>query len=106
MHLGLRQQIGRVQRHPQLAQPAQPGHARRLRPPRHAGDGRAHRYLDQGQVGVRTGWDYPGEAGIGGIAYTDELGYAPGLAAPYPALVAFAGDIDITGATHRDRRLR
>lgn len=44
-----------------------------------------------------TGWDYLGEAGIGGIAYTDEPGYAPGLAAPYPSLVASAGDIDITG---------
>jgi hypothetical protein len=44
-----------------------------------------------------TGWDYLGEAGIGGIAYTDEPGYVPGLAAPYPYLVASAGDIDITG---------
>lgn len=44
-----------------------------------------------------TGWDYLGEAGIGRVDYTDEEGYAPGLAAPYPYLLANAGDIDITG---------
>src|SRR5262249_34216698 len=44
-----------------------------------------------------TGWDYLGDAGIGGIDYTDKPGYIPGLAAPYPSLVASAGDIDITG---------
>lgn len=44
-----------------------------------------------------TGWDYLGEAGIGSVAYTDEPGFVPGLAAPYPYLVASAGDIDITG---------
>jgi hypothetical protein len=44
-----------------------------------------------------TGWDYLGESGIGSVAYTDDPGYVPGLAAPYPYLVASAGDIDITG---------
>jgi hypothetical protein len=44
-----------------------------------------------------TGWDYLGEAGIGRIDYTDEEGYLPGFAAPYPYLLASTGDIDITG---------
>jgi hypothetical protein len=45
-----------------------------------------------------TGWDYLGEAGIGYVNYTDQAGYASaGFAAPYPSLLANAGDIDITG---------
>jgi beta-galactosidase len=44
-----------------------------------------------------TGWDYLGEAGIGRVDYTDEPGFAPGIAAPFPYLLASTGDIDITG---------
>jgi hypothetical protein len=45
-----------------------------------------------------TGWDYLGEAGIGYINYTDQAGHGSmSFAAPYPALLANAGDIDITG---------
>jgi beta-galactosidase len=44
-----------------------------------------------------TGWDYLGEAGIGRVDYTDDAGYAPGFAAPYPYRIAHVGDIDITG---------
>jgi beta-galactosidase len=45
-----------------------------------------------------TGWDYLGEAGIGRVDYTDELGYQPtGTAGPYPYLTAECGDLDITG---------
>ncbi|MFF1830701.1 glycoside hydrolase family 2 TIM barrel-domain containing protein [Paenarthrobacter sp. NPDC058040] len=45
-----------------------------------------------------VGWDYLGESGIGRVDYTDEPGYKnSGLSAAYPYLVAFAGDIDITG---------
>jgi beta-galactosidase len=45
-----------------------------------------------------TGWDYLGEAGIGRVEYTDAEGYtATGISAPYPHLLAGAGDIDITG---------
>jgi beta-galactosidase len=44
-----------------------------------------------------TGWDYLGEAGLGRVDYTDEPGYAPGFAAPYPYRIASTGDIDITG---------
>jgi beta-galactosidase len=45
-----------------------------------------------------TGWDYLGEAGIGRIDYTDDVGYSPtGVTAAYPYLLAGAGDIDITG---------
>ena len=39
-----------------------------------------------------TGWDYLGEAGIGGTRFDDEEGFAP-----YPWLTAWCGDIDITG---------
>ncbi|MCJ1701808.1 DUF4982 domain-containing protein [Rathayibacter festucae] len=38
-----------------------------------------------------TGWDYLGEAGIGGTRFDDDA-YAP-----YPWLTAWCGDIDITG---------
>lgn len=45
-----------------------------------------------------AGWDYLGEAGIGRVDYTDELGYvATGTAGPYPYLTAECGDLDITG---------
>ncbi|WP_313540008.1 glycoside hydrolase family 2 TIM barrel-domain containing protein [Leifsonia aquatica] len=45
-----------------------------------------------------TGWDYLGEAGIGGIDYIDEtLDTQPSLAHGYPWLLAYCGDIDITG---------
>ena len=44
-----------------------------------------------------TGWDYLGEAGIGRVQYNDESEGAPSLAAPYPWLLAWCGDIDITG---------
>ena len=44
-----------------------------------------------------TGWDYLGEAGIGRVQYTDESEGAPALGAPYPWLLAWCGDIDITG---------
>ncbi|WP_342371658.1 glycoside hydrolase family 2 TIM barrel-domain containing protein [Propioniciclava soli] len=43
-----------------------------------------------------TGWDYLGEAGIGGHAYAEDGAVAPyGLG--YPNLLAGCGDIDITG---------
>lgn len=44
-----------------------------------------------------TGWDYLGEAGIGRVQYNDESDGAPSLAAPHPWLLAWCGDIDITG---------
>lgn len=44
-----------------------------------------------------TGWDYLGEAGIGRVQYNDESEGAPALGAPYPWLLAWCGDIDITG---------
>lgn len=45
-----------------------------------------------------TGWDYLGEAGIGGIDYVDEdLNTQPSVARSYPWLLAFCGDVDITG---------
>ena len=45
-----------------------------------------------------TGWDYLGEAGIGGIDYIDPTSdAAPAIARAYPWLIAFSGDIDITG---------
>ncbi|NTV91148.1 MAG: glycoside hydrolase family 2 protein [Clostridiales bacterium] len=40
-----------------------------------------------------TGWDYLGEAGVGAFAYDGGGGFFK----PYPALLAFPGDIDITG---------
>lgn len=42
-----------------------------------------------------TGWDYLGEAGLGVTTYSTEGGGWTG--AEYPALLAFCGDIDITG---------
>ena len=47
-----------------------------------------------------TGWDYLGEVGIGRIGYDDEDPVdegVPGVVAPFPWLVAHAGDIHITG---------
>jgi beta-galactosidase len=44
-----------------------------------------------------TGWDYLGEAGIGRVHYADETGGKPSFGAPYPWLLAWCGDIDITG---------
>lgn len=47
-----------------------------------------------------TGWDYLGEVGIGRRTYVDDEGAAgerPSVMAPYPWLLAHAGDIDITG---------
>jgi beta-galactosidase len=43
-----------------------------------------------------TGWDYLGEAGIGRTSFADEPG-ASQLAAPYPWLAAWCGDLDLTG---------
>jgi hypothetical protein len=43
-----------------------------------------------------TGWDYLGEAGVGRVAFADEP-TAGGFAAPWPWLLAWVGDIDITG---------
>jgi beta-galactosidase len=44
-----------------------------------------------------TGWDYLGEAGIGRVHYADETSGKPSFGAPYPWLLAWCGDIDITG---------
>lgn len=43
-----------------------------------------------------AGWDYLGEAGIGLPRYEDENGEEPPFA-PFPSLLAWAADIDITG---------
>jgi hypothetical protein len=43
-----------------------------------------------------TGWDYLGEAGIGRVSDAEDPGAAQ-LAAPWPWLTAWCGDIDITG---------
>jgi beta-galactosidase len=43
-----------------------------------------------------TGWDYLGEAGIGRVSDADDPAAAQ-LAAPWPWLAAWCGDIDITG---------
>ncbi len=43
-----------------------------------------------------TGWDYLGEAGIGRTSDAEDPG-ARGFAGPYPWLLAWCGDIDITG---------
>ena len=43
-----------------------------------------------------TGWDYLGEAGIGGVSY-EPIGRIHGFYAVYPYLTANCGDIDITG---------
>lgn len=44
-----------------------------------------------------TGWDYLGEAGIGGAAYDEDEGVARSFAREFPYLTAYCGDIDITG---------
>lgn len=44
-----------------------------------------------------TGWDYLGEAGIGRTDYPDDEYVPTGIHAPYPAILAGCGDIDITG---------
>ena len=41
-----------------------------------------------------TGWDYLGEAGLGGVMYTDG---PAAYAQPWPWLLAWSGDLDITG---------
>jgi hypothetical protein len=43
-----------------------------------------------------TGWDYLGEAGIGRTSDTEDPG-AHGFAGPFPWLLAWCGDIDVTG---------
>ncbi|WP_138759922.1 glycoside hydrolase family 2 TIM barrel-domain containing protein [Modestobacter altitudinis] len=43
-----------------------------------------------------TGWDYLGEAGIGRTSDVEDPD-ARGLAGPYPWLLAWCGDIDVTG---------
>ena len=43
-----------------------------------------------------TGWDYLGEAGIGRVADADDP-TAGAFGAPYPWLLAWTGDLDITG---------
>lgn len=40
-----------------------------------------------------TAWDYIGEAGVGIVTYDDSLAFAK----PYPAYLAYCGDLDITG---------
>ena len=40
-----------------------------------------------------TAWDYIGEAGVGIVTYNGENNFAK----PYPAYLAYVGDIDITG---------
>ncbi|SDY60963.1 glycoside hydrolase family 2 TIM barrel-domain containing protein [Herbiconiux ginsengi] len=44
-----------------------------------------------------TGFDYLGEAGIGRVDYTETGGAFDGTAGPFPWLLAWCGDIDITG---------
>lgn len=44
-----------------------------------------------------TGWDYLGEAGIGGHAYNEDPDTAPHFAREFPYLTAYCGDIDLTG---------
>ncbi|KXC05069.1 glycoside hydrolase family 2 TIM barrel-domain containing protein [Microbacterium hominis] len=45
-----------------------------------------------------TGWDYIGEAGIGGIDYVEDLENSQqSVARDYPWLLAYCGDIDIIG---------
>lgn len=44
-----------------------------------------------------TGWDYLGEAGIGGAAYEEDEGVSRSFAREFPYLTAYCGDIDITG---------
>jgi beta-galactosidase len=44
-----------------------------------------------------TGWDYLGEVGIGRPQYPTPKAPHPSFNAPYPALLADCGDLDITG---------
>lgn len=44
-----------------------------------------------------TGWDYLGEAGIGGHAYAEDADTTAAFAREFPYLLAYCGDIDITG---------
>jgi len=44
-----------------------------------------------------TGWDYLGEVGIGAVAYKDDAAYNGQLGREFPYLLAYCGDIDITG---------
>ena len=44
-----------------------------------------------------TGWDYLGEAGIGGAAYDEDEDVSRSFAREFPFLTAYCGDIDITG---------
>jgi len=44
-----------------------------------------------------TGWDYLGEAGIGGHAYAEDPTAKVGFGREFPYLAAYCGDIDITG---------
>lgn len=44
-----------------------------------------------------TGWDYLGEVGIGAVAYNTDEGFSGGLGREFPYLLAYCGDIDITG---------
>ncbi|MEY4019295.1 MAG: hypothetical protein RLZZ590_595 [Actinomycetota bacterium] len=44
-----------------------------------------------------TGWDYLGEVGIGSVAYKEDESFTGGLGREYPYLLAYCGDIDVTG---------
>ncbi|WP_291055840.1 glycoside hydrolase family 2 TIM barrel-domain containing protein [Herbiconiux sp.] len=44
-----------------------------------------------------TGWDYLGEVGIGRPQYLDAEHPEPSIAAPYPWIAAWCGDLDIIG---------
>jgi beta-galactosidase len=44
-----------------------------------------------------TGWDYLGEVGIGSVAYKEDESFTGGLGREYPFVLAYCGDIDITG---------
>jgi hypothetical protein len=44
-----------------------------------------------------TGWDYLGEVGIGAVAYKEDTDFNGQLGREFPYLLAYCGDIDITG---------
>jgi beta-galactosidase len=44
-----------------------------------------------------TGWDYLGEVGIGAVAYKEDSEFNGQLGREFPYLLAYCGDIDITG---------
>ena len=44
-----------------------------------------------------TGWDYLGEVGIGAVAYQEDAEFNGQLGREFPYLLAYCGDIDITG---------